>query len=113
LRAVVVRLREEGRSYQSIAEVTGLGIATVNRILRLYRETGSTEPKQPGGGNFSPIRGKIEERLKAIVDAMPDATVREFSEALQKAEKLKTSRPAVQRALMRMGYSRKKRSSSR
>lgn len=113
LRAVVVRLREDGRTYQEIADLTALGVATVNRILRLHRERGNTEPEQPGGGNFSPIRGKVEKRLRTLVDAMPDATVREFAQALEKAEQLKTSRSSVGRALQRMGYSRKKRPSSR
>ncbi len=113
LRAVIVRLRQEGRTYSEIARLTDLGIATVNRILRLHRETGSLEPKAPGGGNLSPIRGKVEEGLRALVAQMPDATVAELAEALARAEKLATSRPSVQRALVRMGYSRKKRASSR
>lgn len=108
VRAIVVRLREEGRTYTEIAELTDLGIATVNRILRLHRETGGTAPKKPGGGNFSPIRGKIEDRLRKLVEEMPDATVREFAEALSKAEHLKTTRSSVHRAFARMGYSRKK-----
>jgi transposase len=110
---VIVRLRKEGRTYADIAKVAGVGLATVNRILRLHRETGNVAPAKPGGGNRSPIRGKVEDRLRSLVDAMPDATVREFAEALEKAERLKTSRPSVQRALQRMGYSRKKRPSSR
>lgn len=113
IRAVIVRLREEGRTYDQIADITGVGYATVNRILRLHRETGSTEPAAPGGGNRSPIRGKVEQRLRALVEKMPDATVSEFADALQRAEALATSRPSVQRALKRMGYSRKKRPSSR
>jgi transposase len=113
LRAVIVRLREAGHSYQEIADVTDVGVATVNRVLRLHRETGSTEPKAPGGGNFSPIRGKVEAGLRALVEKMPDATVAELTQALERAEKLATSRPSVQRALKRMGYSRKKRASSR
>lgn len=113
LHAVVVRLREEKRTYEEIAELTGLGVATVNRILRLHRETGSVAPSRPGGGNFSPIRGRIEARLSSLVDAMPDSTVAELAAALQRAENLATSRSSVDRALARMGYSRTKRSSSR
>jgi transposase len=113
LRAVIVRLREQGRTYQEIADTTGLGVATVNRILRLHRETGTTNPSKPGGGNFSPIRGKVEAKLRALVEAIPDTTVAELSEALNKAAKVVTSRSSVHRALGRMGYSRKKRSSSR
>jgi transposase len=113
IRAVIVRLREEGRTYDEIADLAGVGYATVNRILRLHRETGGTSPAKPGGGNLSPIRGKVEHRLRSLVEKMPDATVREFAEALQRAEELATSRPSVQRALTRMGYSRKKRRLSR
>jgi len=108
LRAVVVRLREEGRTYADIAEVTGLGVATVNRILRMHRETGSTEPKRPGGGNFSPLRGPVAKRLRRLVDALPDSTISELTTALKRAERLATSTSSVQRALKRMGYSRKK-----
>ena len=113
IRSVIVRLRGEKRTYEEIAKLTGVGVATVSRVLRLHRETGGVAPAKPGGGNHSPIRGKVEARLRALVEEMPDATVREFSEALAKAERLKTSRPSVQRALQRMGYSRKKRRSSR
>lgn len=113
LRRVIVRLKAEGRTYKEIAELTAVGYATVSRVLRLHRETGDTKPKAPGGGNLSPIRGKVEKRLRELVDAMPDATVSEFADALRRAEKLATSRPAVQRALSRMGISRKKRPSSR
>jgi hypothetical protein len=55
----------------------------------------------------------VEAKLRALVQAMPDTTVAELAQALNKAEKLATSRSSVQRALGRMGYSRKKRSSSR
>lgn len=112
IRAVIVRLRRDGRTYEEIADMTAVGYATVNRVLRLQRETGGTAALKPGGGNLSPIRGKVERRLHALVQKMPDATVREFAEALQRAEDLATSRPSVQRALKRMGYSRKKRPSS-
>jgi transposase len=113
VREIVVRLRAEGRTYREIADLTDLGTATVTRILRLHRETGSTAPGIPGGGNFSPIRGKVEARLKQLVEQLPDATVREFADALAKAEKFRTSRSSVQRALTRMGYSRKKSPSRR
>ena len=112
VRRVIVRLQQEGRTHHEIAELAGVGIATVGRILRRYRETGSLEPLTPGGGNLSPLRGKVATKLKALVQAMPDATVAEMATALAKAEKLATSRSSVQRALTRLGYSRKKSPSS-
>jgi hypothetical protein len=47
VRRVIVRLREDGRTYDEIAELVGVGPATVNRILRRYRETRSLEPLSP------------------------------------------------------------------
>jgi transposase len=63
-----VRLREEGRSYVDIAELLSVGVATVSRILRLHREKGSVEPARPGGGNFSPLRGKTADKLRVFID---------------------------------------------
>lgn len=108
VRRAVVRLYEEGRTYKQIAELLDLGIATVNRILRRHRETGSTEPSRPGGGNFSPIHGKVADKLKALIDAVPDATIRELTEAFAKAQALDTSPSSVARAVRRLGYTRKK-----
>jgi len=113
VRAVIVRLRQEGRTYKDIADVVGVGVATVSRILRLQRETGATEPLSPGGGNLSPIHGSVEKKLKALISVMPDSTVAELATALARAERLATSRSSVHRALSRMGYSRKKSPSSR
>ncbi len=112
VRRAILRLRQEGRTYDEIADIVGVGTATVNRILRRHRETGSLEPLPPGGGNLSPLR-EVESKLKALVTAMPDATVAEMAAALRKGEKLATSRSSVQRALTRLGYSRKKSPSSR
>ena len=109
LRQVVVRLHELGHSYSEIAEVTGLGYATVNRVLRLFRETNGLAPRAPGGGNYSPIRGRVEQALRELVAMTPDATVAELSVALREQQGVSTSRSAVQRALLRMALSRKKR----
>ena len=113
VRAVIVRLWQEGRTYKDIADLVGVGVATVSRILRLQRETGATEPLRAGGGNLSPIRGSVEKKLKTLISAMPDSTVAELATALARAERLATSRSSVHRALGRMGYSRKKSHSSR
>lgn len=41
LREAVLRARAEGRTYEDIAALLGIGRATVNRLLRLHRETSS------------------------------------------------------------------------
>lgn len=112
LREAVLQARDQGCSYKETAELLGIGYATVNRILRLHRETKSLEPRPRGGGNPSPIHGSTAELLAKIVAEMPDATVAELAAALMKRSKIETSRSGVQRALGRLGFSRKKSPSS-
>ena len=112
-RATIVRAHKDlGLSYEEIAKLVGRGRATVSRVLRLERETGDVKPRPRGGGNFSPIVGRVAEVLIAIVTTMPDATVEELAAALSKEADVETSRSAVTRALQRLGITRKKRSSS-
>jgi transposase len=111
-RAIVRLFHADHRSYEEIAALLDVGEATVSRVLRRHRETGSIEPAAPGGGNFSPIAGQVVRLLKAIVEQLPDATVAELTTALVERSGTSTSRSAVLRALQRIGYSRKKSPSS-
>ena len=110
--AIVHAHREDGLTYAEVAELLGIGVATVNRVLRRFRETGSVAPKPRGGGNWSPIQGKVAKLLESIVTEMPDATVAELTDALVTRGGIATSRSSVQRALERAGFSRKKSPSS-
>lgn len=113
-RATIVRAhRDLGLTFDEVAQLTGRGRATVSRVIRLERETGSVTPRPKGGGRFSPIVGKVAELLLAIVTTMPDATVAELVNALESKSGVSTSRSAVTRALKRLGVTRKKRPSSR
>ena len=104
LRAAIVRaFDEEGLKYKQIVAVLGVCESTVARVLRRHRESGSIEPRPRGGGNVSPIHGKLATLLRAIVTRMPDATVNELTEALMRDGGTDTSRSAVQRALSRLG----------
>ena len=106
--AIVRAVVEEQLTYQATADLLGVGYATVNRVLSRYRRTKSVVALPRGGGWESPIQGRIADLLHKIVAAMSDATVEELTAALQKRARIKTSRSAVQRALHRLGYSRKK-----
>lgn len=108
VRRAIVQAHKRGLSYAETAKLLGVGEATVSRVLRLKREARRLDPKPVRGGNYSPIAGRIAELLVAIVTSMPDATVAELTEALVKRSRVETSRPSVQRALKRLGFSRKK-----
>ena len=106
--AIVRAFHREHLSYERIAALLGVGQATVSRILRLHRETGSVKRLPRGGGNFSPLRGNVARLLGSLVRSMPDATVEELTEKLKGRAGVKTSRSSVDRKLRRLGYSRKK-----
>jgi len=112
VREAVIRARAQGCTYEEISELLGIGVATVNRTLRRHRETQSVAPRPRGGGNVSPIHGAMAELLIAIVAEIPDATVAELAAVLMKRSGTSTSRSGVQRALGRLGFSRKKSPSS-
>jgi transposase len=113
LREAIVRAKGRDLGYDEIAALLGIGRATVSRTLRLHRETGDVEPRPKGGGNFSVFHGHVAELLLAIVETMPDASIRELTRAFEEQSKLSTSTASVGRALRRLGYSRKKRPSAR
>jgi transposase len=109
LRESIIRAFHERRlSYEEIAALLGIGRATVSRVLRRHRETGTVAPRPRGGGNASPIRGKVAEQLIALVTRKPDLSVAELVGELQRRTRVRTSRSSVLRALHRLGYTRKK-----
>src|SRR5690242_18405222 len=108
VRLAVVRLRDEGRTYEQIASLLGIGPATVNRLLRRRRETGKLERSARGGGWSSPIHDRIADLLCRIVGEMNDATFDELTKELIERSGIKTSRAAVVRAMARLGFTRKK-----
>jgi transposase len=110
--AIVHAYHQQGLSYSQIAALLGIGQATVNRVLRLHRETGGVQPRPGGGGNLSPLRGAFAGFLETLIAELPDATVAELTKTLMSRAAVRTSRSSVQRALARLGYTRKKRPSS-
>ena len=129
-RTIVRAFHEEGFTYEEIASFLDIGVASVSRILRLHRETGSVDPRPRGPGRSSPISGRarwasgarspdapisgrVAEQLRRLVLQRPDATTSELHAALVERTGVKTSLAAVKRAMHRLGFSRKKRNSSR
>jgi transposase len=111
--AVVRAVEQKGMTYAETADMLGIGVASVNRILRRHRETGSVAPKPKAGGRTSPIVNEVADELEELVRATPDATIQEMLDALVASTGVATSLSAMKRALHRLGFSRKKRSSSR
>jgi transposase len=112
-RRVVDAYRRGGCSYREIAERFAVGKASVSRWLRRFRETGQVAPLPHGGGMPRLIAAKNEKVLNQLVLAHPDWTEAELGEAFRKRTRLSVSDVTVGRAVRRLGYSVKKKRSSR
>lgn len=110
IRERVVRAYESGRyTYRELSEVFGIGEATVNRILRRYRQTGSVAPSPHGGGASCVLSGSDVAALLAHVEQHNDWTAAEYAVWLREERGVEVSRSTVDRTLRSQGYTRKKR----
>lgn len=110
---VVAALAAGDRTRKEVAVLFKLGVATVGRWKARKKRTGSVEPTpQPQ----SPARRALDEhgdaRLRALVEANPDATEEELTEFLQD-DGHDVSRSSVHRALHRLDLTWKKKRLSR
>jgi transposase len=113
LRERIVLAYEEGdKTRDEVAELFQVGRASVNRLVRRYRETGTLDPSPHGGGKPRKITSRGEKVLRALVEERPDATIPEFVRLMVDRAKLTLSTSTMSRELARLGLSRKKRPSS-
>ena len=109
LRIRIVEARAQERlTYEQLAERFGVGRATVDRVLRLARETGSVEPRPHGGGAVRRTTQQEQDLIVELVRARPDATLEELCVALELRAGLRISRSTMSRELRLLGLTRKK-----
>ena len=88
---------------EDVAVLYGISTRTFQRWCKQYKRTGSTHPKKRGH-RVAVYTGKELVRLDRTVVKYPDATLEELRELTGKL----CSIMAVQRAVVRLGYSLKK-----
>ena len=113
LRERVVRAcLEEGLTYAQAASRFDVGYATVNRWLRLQRETHQLEPK-PLPGRVPRIPQDKLALVRELVQQRPDATVKELAAEFGARTGIRLATCIMHRALAKLGLTRKKRASTR
>lgn len=95
-----------------VAKLFQVGRASVNRLVKQSRETGSVEPRPHAGGKPRKLTARGEKTLRALVTEYPDATIPEFVRLLIERAKLAVSTSTMGRELTRLGFTRKKSPSS-
>src|SRR4051812_49246529 len=86
-------------SRRTLAARFKVNTATITKLLRLRRETGSFEPRPHAGGVTPTLDGDALKRLRKLVEESPDATL----EALRQAMGVTGSRMIICRALQKLG----------
>ncbi len=88
---------------EEISTLFGISARTLQRWCKRYERTGSTHPKARGHRK-AVYSGKELKRLDRVIGKHPDATLEELRALTGKS----CSIMAVQRAVVRLGYSLKK-----
>jgi transposase len=95
-----------GQTQSQVSQCYGIGVATFQRWLKRYRETGQAAPLARGH-NPAALSEPEMGRLNALVRATPDATLAQLRDALGKT----CSLVAIHMAVKRLGYRYKKNAS--
>jgi transposase len=107
------RLYEQGLSGREAASRLLISASSGSRLSRRVKRGESLEPAQGGRKRGTGKLAPHYDFLIEIVTQDPDITLHELRDALEMAEGLRVTVSAIDQALRRLGYSFKKRASSR
>ena len=105
---IVRAWQKETARVPELAERFSVGTATVKRLSRRFRETGSIEPRPHAGGQRPKIPGEKLPQVRRFLEANPDWSVDELAEAYNRQEGTTVSRSTMSRTIARLGFTRKK-----
>jgi len=110
LRERIVGCVGRGHSARATAQVFGVSASTAVRLAAAQRRDGNIAPKAQGrapgtAGKLAAHIGFLLERVKSE----PDITLQELADALSEARGVEVQLSSIHRALIRAGYSYKKR----
>src|ERR1700730_905253 len=103
LRKRVIRAWDAGLDAESVAAKYEVSRAWVHRLIQHRRETGSLAPRKQTKFRSRVLAGQ-EQRLAALINARPDATLAELRDALPTTAALST----LGREIDRLGFTFKK-----
>jgi transposase len=110
LRERIWRYIAAGHSRRAAAHVFGVSASTAVRLAAAHRDRGAITPKRQGRAPGS--AGKLAPHmafLAEIVRAEPDITLKELAGALEETHGVSVQLSSIHRALIRAGFSYKKR----
>jgi len=96
------------RTIPEVAELFGVSLTFVSKMLRLHRAGEDLAPRPHGGGHVSRLQARHHRLLRAAVAVNNDATLGELREHLAARARVEVSEATVSRALTKLGLPRKK-----
>lgn len=105
-RELLVEAFEKHHNARDIADVFSVSLSSVYRLAAQKQKTGSVKLQTNLRGRKSILDSKDRENISHLIESRPDITVDEIREKLS----LKASYATIERAILDMGYSRKKKS---
>jgi transposase len=107
LRQRIVAAVEQGQSPPAVAARFAVSLASVKRYLRQWRTTGTLAARRhPGKARRIPA--EAEARLRALLDADPDATLADYCARWERESGVMVSESTMCRAQRRVGWTVKK-----
>jgi len=110
LRERIVGYVSEGHAARAAARVFGVSASTAVRLAAAHRRDGDIAAKPQGRAPGT--TGKLVAHMAFLVDRVrsePDITLQELADALREATGVEAQLSSIHRALIRAGYSYKKR----
>ena len=106
---VVAAVEQTVHSIAEIADIFGVGISFVKKMLKLHRDGESLEPRR--GSGATPLLNQDQlAMLRAAVETRPDATLEELQRFMAAECNVRASIPTLCRALKKLDLPRKKKS---
>ena len=112
LRKRIVSYVREGHSACAAAGVFGVSASTAMRLAAAQRRGGNLAPKAQGRAPGT--AGKLADHMDFLIEqvkSVPDITLQELAAELSEAWGVEVQLSSIHRALIRAGYSNKKRAS--
>jgi Ser/Thr protein kinase RdoA (MazF antagonist)/transposase len=95
-------------SQRALAELFGVSVSFVEKLLHRHWSTWDVAPKPPAGGQQRRLEATAEVVIQEAVRATPDITLQELCARVADTQGLRVSIPMMCRALQRSGLPRKK-----
>ena len=105
LRKRIIAAKERGDSHKKIAKEMQVSVSAITRLLALYRETGSYEPRAMYTGRKPRLDEEMLKKIALRIEAQPDVALYELIDEFS----LPVSAPALCKTInKKLGLSRKK-----